>query len=549
MNSTFDFQQLLEPETWSKWGLKMWDERELILMYVHLLASALFPIYIGSHASLRRPPSAASPKKSEKDDDEEDELEVEPTVEGLRPSDAIMFPVLAGVTLAGLYYLIKWLNDPAILNKILGYYFSLLGVFGVGRLAADCLNVGTTFIFPSVWSSRGTAYYIDPLLSQQVTGEVKPARTQTHRKFTDKNNPLPGIFSSITFPDSINKQLWSLRALLNNHWVFRGYLHGVFSLKTKVQINDVFGFLLGITAIVLYNTVGKTWWLTNLIGFGFCYGTLQLMSPTTFWTGSLVLAGLFIYDITMVFYTPLMVTVATSLDVPIKLVFPGPKRGSMLGLGDVVLPGIMMALALRFDLYLHYFAKQSGKYRRDSTEPSTMTKAPYVEASGNWGERFWTIAAKDADAKTVADGSRFSKVYFKASLVGYVFGMLTTLVVLNIFNHAQPALLYLVPGVLISLWGTALARGEFALMWEYTEDGSLSDDARGNEKDQKDRDAKKEKKGNAEEKDGGSGDTLKPSSTASVKKNEHAQHVFLFSLSTPKPPASEPKKAILFEKS
>ena len=41
----------------------------------------------------------------------------------------------------------------------------------------------------------------------------------------------------------------------------------------------------------------------NLIGFGFCYGTLQLMSPTTFWTGSLILGGLFIYDIIMVFYT------------------------------------------------------------------------------------------------------------------------------------------------------------------------------------------------------------------------------------------------------
>jgi minor histocompatibility antigen H13 len=117
--------------------------------------------------------------------------------------------------------------------------------------------------------------------------------------------------------------------------------------------------LFGIVAIVLYNTYGKAWWLTNLIGFGFCYGTLQLMSPTTFWTGSLVLLGLFIYDITMVFYTPMMVTVATKLDVPIKLVFPGPKHGGMLGLGDVILPGIMMALALRFDLYLHYLNKES----------------------------------------------------------------------------------------------------------------------------------------------------------------------------------------------
>jgi minor histocompatibility antigen H13 len=53
--------------------------------------------------------------------------------------------------------------------------------------------------------------------------------------------------------------------------------------------------------------------------------------------------------------------------------------------------------------------------------------------------------------------------------------MLTTLAVLKIYNHAQPALLYLVPGVLIALWGTALVRGELPLMWAYTEDGSLDD--------------------------------------------------------------------------
>jgi minor histocompatibility antigen H13 len=51
--------------------------------------------------------------------------------------------------------------------------------------------------------------------------------------------------------------------------------------------------------------------------------------------------------------------------------------------------------------------------------------------------------------------------------------MLVTLWVLNVYNHAQPALLYLVPGVLVGLWGTAYGRGEFWLMWNYTEDGSL----------------------------------------------------------------------------
>jgi hypothetical protein len=63
----------------------------------------------------------------------------------------------------------------------------------------------------------------------------------------------------------------------------------------------------------------------------------------------------------------MMVTVAKSLDVPIKLMFPRPTPAddptaasshAMLGLGDVVLPGIMIGLALRFDLYLFYLHRQ-----------------------------------------------------------------------------------------------------------------------------------------------------------------------------------------------
>lgn len=48
-----------------------------------------------------------------------------------------------------------------------------------------------------------------------------------------------------------------------------------------------------------------------------------------------------------------MVTVAKSFDVPIKLLFPyswDPEKFSMLGLGDIVIPGIFVALCLKFDM-------------------------------------------------------------------------------------------------------------------------------------------------------------------------------------------------------
>lgn len=516
-------------------GYKIYEERELILMYIHLLISALFPIYIGSHASLRRPPSAKAtvrPKQNSAQDeneeeDEDDDLDKEVTVEGLSPSDAIVFPVLAGLTLGGLYFVIKVLKNATLLNKILGWYFSIIGVFGVGKLAADSLNVVTTFIFPSSWSSGGTAYYVYASKREQATKYMNGARVEVLRQ-SKKNNPFPGYISTLHFPESVNKVLWTTRALLKSHWIFRGYFHGVFSVKSKVLINDVLGFIIGLAMVVLYNTNNKPWWLTNLIGFGFCYGTLQLMSPTTFWTGTLILAGLFIYDITMVFYTPLMVTVATSLDVPIKLVFPGPKRGGMLGLGDVVLPGIMMAIALRFDLYLHYLRQQRTiSPNKDSANDKTIFKVEYQDATRHWGEKYWTNSVKGSE-DTVADGMRFKKTYFHASVVGYLIGMLVTLVVLNVYNHAQPALLYLVPGVLLALWGTALVRGERTLMWEYTEDGSLDDTPTSKDEDGEEAVMSKKKEPEKTEKGKEAGELQKK------KHTEHAHHVFLFSLSEPK---------------
>jgi minor histocompatibility antigen H13 len=511
-------------QTIGKYGYKTYEQRELILMYSHLLASALFPIYIGSHASLQRPPSAkpAAKKKllsSKTEDDEDDDFEEEPTREGLSPSDAILFPLLAGLTLGFLYFVIKVLKKPELLNKILNYYFSSIGVFGVGKLAADSLNVLTGFIFPNVWSDSTTTYYIDPLFSQQVTGEVKRARTATHREFTDKTNPFPGIFSNLILTERLQRHTWSLRALLKKHWILRASVHGIASSKSKIRLNDISGLIIGLVTIILYNTAAKPWWLTNIIGFGFCYGTLQLMSPTTFFTGSLVLIGLFFYDITMVFYTPLMVTVATQLDAPIKLVIPGGKggRGGMLGLGDVVLPGIMMALALRFDLYLHYhyLSKSTPK-----EEPAT-----YIEATSSWGDRFWTRSLSPSsppldNTLTTATGGRFKKTYFYASVVGYILAMFVTLYILNVYNHAQPALLYLVPGVLGALWGTALLRGESGLMWRYTEDGSIDVAGEKVEKDEKEKDG-------GEKKEDGKGKEEK-------KGEAHSHHVFLFSLSEPK---------------
>ena len=157
------------------YGYYIAEHKDFIFMALHLIASALFPIYTGAHASLARPPSAAKPEHKKRgpgtatpSDDDEDDLLDEPKMDGMRPTDAIWFPVMAGATLSGLYYLIKWLKDPALINKIMTYYFSSIGIFGVGNLAANTLNVISSFIFPSVWAGEGRIYRIKPELKTQA---------------------------------------------------------------------------------------------------------------------------------------------------------------------------------------------------------------------------------------------------------------------------------------------------------------------------------------------------------------------------------------------
>ncbi len=493
----------------------------LLPTYIHLLASAIFPIFIAAHASLTRPSSAAKKVQKLKDDspesDLDDESEPVPKIENLSPSDAILFPILAAATLASLYFILKYLEDPAWLNYILGLYFSQLGLFFAFKFLKDTYIVIRSFIFPSTYS---------------LNRQIYRANTKD-RKFTPVGNdvpsnssPLPGRISSIPLPTTLTTKLWSLRHILYTRKTFSIHLQDIFKYTNAVSLLDALALIASLAIVLIHTFIAKPWPLTNFLGFSFCYGALQYISPTTLSTGTLILCALFFYDIYFVFYTPMMVTVATKLDVPIKLLFPRPdgciypigavdgseamkeylvckakkKTMAMLGLGDVVVPGMVVAMALRFDLYLYYLKMQKqlkkGKEGRkvgedDATE--MVEKVPFINATGGWGERFWTsirtstLSTQPQDSSTTAahtllqalQARSFPKHYFYATVIGYLGGLVVTVTVMQLWGHAQPALLYLVPGVLGMFWGTAVVRGEVGVLWGYTEAEEEEDQGKG----------------------------------------------------------------------
>jgi len=167
----------------------------------------------------------------------------------------------------------------------------------------------------------------------------------------------------------------------------------------------------------------KHWLANNLLGLAFAVNGVELLHLNNVVTGCILLGGLFFYDIFWVFGTDVMVTVAKSFEAPIKLVFPqdllenglNAQNFAMLGLGDIVIPGIFIALLLRYDNSL----------------------------------------------------GRKSHFYFYATFLAYIAGLLMTIFVMHVYKHAQPALLYLVPACLGVPLFLGLVRGDIKSMFAY----------------------------------------------------------------------------------
>lgn len=101
----------------------------------------------------------------------------------------------------------------------------------------------------------------------------------------------------------------------------------------------------------------------------------------------------------------------------------------MLGLGDIVMPGLLLCFVLRYDAY--------KKAQTNSVEAGVPPPPTYVH----------------------------KVTYFHCSLIGYFLGLLTATVSSEVFKAAQPALLYLVPFTLLPLLTMAYLKGDLRRMW------------------------------------------------------------------------------------
>lgn len=123
----------------------------------------------------------------------------------------------------------------------------------------------------------------------------------------------------------------------------------------------------------------------------------------------------------------------------------------MLGLGDIVIPGTFVALALRYD-YAQYAKTITDECEVDGNEVSgerstTGSGELATDGHGSLSPATSPTAASSSiklDENQQLDFRRTApKPYFHAALVAYVSGLMTTMLVMHVFHAAQPALLYL----------------------------------------------------------------------------------------------------------
>ncbi|KAF7131853.1 hypothetical protein RHSIM_Rhsim09G0198600 [Rhododendron simsii] len=212
--------------------------------------------------------------------------------------------------------------------------------------------------------------------------------------------------------------------------------------------------------------VSGHWILNNLLGISLCIAFVSHVRLPNIKVCAMLLGCLFVYDIFWVFFSErffganVMVSVATQqasnpvhtvanslslpglqlitkkLELPVKIVFPRNLFGGvtpggsaadfmMLGLGDMAIPAMLLALVLCFD----------HRKSRDSVKP--------LDLASSKGQKY---------------------IWYATS--GYGVGLVTALAAGILTRSPQPALLYLVPSTLGPIVVVSWMRKELLELWE-----------------------------------------------------------------------------------
>ena len=217
------------------------------------------------------------------------------------------------------------------------------------------------------------------------------------------------------------------------------------------------------------------------------------------------------YDVFWVFGSPavvgdnVMLTVATSSAVaaPTRLLFPrfsaageiGSFPFSLLGLGDIVVPGLLAALALRYDASRAVDLRPRADAAIGAIDDAIAALPPGADQMAA-GDAAATAADAAYDKVADADDARATAAesgggggegrleatdvvmeqrrYFTAVMIAYGGGLVAAFAANAVTGMGQPALLYLCPMTLAATAALAASRREVGRVWSFVDQESVT---------------------------------------------------------------------------
>lgn len=255
----------------------------------------------------------------------------------------------------------------------------------------------------------------------------------------------------------------------------------------EFYLSDLVSLLLA-TGVVLWWGLERNepyaWVLQNIFGICVCLVFLQVIHLPNIRIASILLTLVFLYDIFFVFISPyifeesVMVKAAKGgaqaastaptgyclrypydteyncLQEKIPILLRLPKLCDwqagevMLGLGDIVLPGLLIVFCARYD----YFTRGNvwGRVMTEKQDAETPVGTPSMAIQEPRG----------------SDGCPGRFGYFIWMCLGYAIGLIAAYTGVVLMEKAQPALLYLVPFTLGLLVFLALIHGNLKSLWD-----------------------------------------------------------------------------------
>ncbi|QLL30594.1 hypothetical protein HG536_0A04120 [Torulaspora globosa] len=429
----------------------IFQRHPLFIDYLTLTGLATALVVVGSFASIRSipytalPPTQVHPSFDPSDYDLDHECQIiyadekQKWTDKLDERQAIVLPLTSAVLLLALYVIITKLKVEwkIYLLKLLNFNIVLV-TFPAGLLVytyfANCFTRHLSRLGswnPLMVSPRFRVTISDD--NEAVNRAGWFVHNFQYREALTDDLGYEGVVDKIK-NDPWERQLYS-RELTNpsdvksNRQFVNMYLNG----------SMLFSCILSAATTALYVCFPNDWLIRNMISMNLAVWAISQMDLKNLKSGVLVLVALFFYDVYFVFGTRVMVTVATSVDLPIKLSLPSRFNTvlnnfefSILGLGDIILPGIFIALCYKYDIWRWHYV-------------NTDTEFHLL----NW---------------------HYIGRYFITALLSYIVALVSCMSALTLFGAAQPALLYIVPFLLISTLTMAWASGDLGQFWSFQYD-------------------------------------------------------------------------------